>query len=91
VGRGGRWARLCLEKEERRKGFRFKLLHLFFIFENTKTQTKTCNQKMMHKHFGDSKLIKYYFIVSRATGFTPFCLLFGTEAMTPDEIKNESM
>jgi hypothetical protein len=24
-------------------------------------------------------------------GFTPFCLLFGTEAMTPEEIKNESM
>jgi hypothetical protein len=30
-------------------------------------------------------------IVSRATGFTPFHLLFGTEAMTPEEIKNESM
>jgi transposase InsO family protein len=29
--------------------------------------------------------------VSRATGFTPFCLLFGTEAMTPEEIKNESL
>jgi hypothetical protein len=29
--------------------------------------------------------------VSRATGFTPFHLLFGTEAMTPEEIKNESM
>jgi hypothetical protein len=29
--------------------------------------------------------------VSRTTGFTPFCLLFGTEAMTPGEIKNESM
>jgi hypothetical protein len=29
--------------------------------------------------------------VSRATGFTPFFLLFGTEAMTPEEIKNESM
>jgi transposase InsO family protein len=29
--------------------------------------------------------------VSRATGFTPFCLLFGTEAMTPEEIKNDSM
>jgi hypothetical protein len=29
--------------------------------------------------------------VSRATGFTPFRLLFGTEAMTPNEIKNESM
>jgi transposase InsO family protein len=29
--------------------------------------------------------------VSRATGFTPFCLLLGTEAMTPEEIKNESM
>jgi hypothetical protein len=29
--------------------------------------------------------------VSRATGFTPFRLLFGTEAMTPEEIKNESM
>jgi hypothetical protein len=29
--------------------------------------------------------------VSRATGFTPFHLLFGTEAMTPKEIKNESM
>jgi hypothetical protein len=25
--------------------------------------------------------------VSRATGFTPFRLLFGTEAMTPEEIK----
>jgi hypothetical protein len=24
-------------------------------------------------------------------GFTTFCLLFGTEAMTPEEIKNESM
>jgi hypothetical protein len=24
-------------------------------------------------------------------GFTPFRLLFGTEAMTPEEIKNESM
>jgi hypothetical protein len=30
-------------------------------------------------------------IVSRATGFTPFRLLFGTEAMTPEEIKNENM
>jgi hypothetical protein len=29
--------------------------------------------------------------VSRATGFMPFRLLFGTEAMTPEEIKNESM
>jgi hypothetical protein len=29
--------------------------------------------------------------VSRATGFTPFRILFGTEAMTPEEIKNESM
>jgi transposase InsO family protein len=29
--------------------------------------------------------------VSRATGFTPFRLLLGTEAMTPEEIKNESM
>jgi hypothetical protein len=28
--------------------------------------------------------------VSRATGFTPFRLLFDTEAMTPEEIKNES-
>jgi hypothetical protein len=28
---------------------------------------------------------------SRATGFTPFRLLFGTEAMTSEEIKNESM
>jgi hypothetical protein len=29
--------------------------------------------------------------VSRAIGFTPFLLLFGTEAMTPEEIMNESM
>jgi hypothetical protein len=29
--------------------------------------------------------------MSRATCFTPFRLLFGTEAMTPEEIKNESM
>jgi hypothetical protein len=29
--------------------------------------------------------------VSRATCFTPFCLLFGTKAMTSEEIKNESM
>jgi transposase InsO family protein len=29
--------------------------------------------------------------VSRATGFTPFRLLFGSEAMTPEETKNESM
>jgi hypothetical protein len=29
--------------------------------------------------------------VSRAIGFTPFRLLFGTEAMTPEVIKNESM
>jgi hypothetical protein len=29
--------------------------------------------------------------VSRATGFTPFRLLFDTEAMIPKEIKNESM
>jgi hypothetical protein len=29
--------------------------------------------------------------VSRATGFTPFHLLFGTKAMTPEKIKNESM
>jgi hypothetical protein len=29
--------------------------------------------------------------VLRATGFTPFHLLFATEAMTPEEIKNESM
>jgi hypothetical protein len=29
--------------------------------------------------------------ISRAKGFKPFCLLFGTEAMTPEEIKNESM
>jgi hypothetical protein len=30
-------------------------------------------------------------IVSRATSFTPFGLLFGTKAMTPEVIKNESM
>jgi hypothetical protein len=29
--------------------------------------------------------------ISRVTGFTPFHLLFSTEAMTPEEIKNESM
>jgi hypothetical protein len=29
--------------------------------------------------------------VSGATGFTPFRLLFGIEAMTPKDIKNESM
>jgi hypothetical protein len=29
--------------------------------------------------------------ISKATGFTPFRLLFGTEAMTPEEINNESM
>jgi hypothetical protein len=29
--------------------------------------------------------------VSRATGFTPFRLLVGTEEMTPEQIKNESM
>jgi hypothetical protein len=29
--------------------------------------------------------------MSRATGFTPFLLLFRIEAMTPEEIKNESM
>jgi hypothetical protein len=29
--------------------------------------------------------------VSRATGFTPCRLLFGNEAMSPEEIKNESM
>jgi hypothetical protein len=29
--------------------------------------------------------------ISRATSFTPFRQLFGTEAMTPEEIKNESM
>jgi hypothetical protein len=29
--------------------------------------------------------------VSRATDFTPSRLLFGTEAMTPEEIKNESI
>jgi hypothetical protein len=29
--------------------------------------------------------------VSRATGFTPFRLLFDTETMTPEEIKNENM
>jgi hypothetical protein len=29
--------------------------------------------------------------VSRATGFMPFRLLFGMEATTPEEIKNESM
>jgi hypothetical protein len=29
--------------------------------------------------------------VSRATGVTPFRLLFGTEAMTPEEIRNESL
>jgi hypothetical protein len=29
--------------------------------------------------------------LSRATGFTPFRLLFGAEAMTPEEIKNERM
>jgi hypothetical protein len=28
--------------------------------------------------------------VLRATGFTPFRLLYGTEAMTLEEIKNES-
>jgi hypothetical protein len=30
-------------------------------------------------------------IVSRAMGFTPFRLLFGSEAMTLEEIRNESM
>jgi hypothetical protein len=29
--------------------------------------------------------------ISRATGFMPFRLIFGTKAMTPEEIKNESM
>jgi hypothetical protein len=29
--------------------------------------------------------------VSRTTGFTPFHLLVGTEAMTPEGIKNESL
>jgi hypothetical protein len=29
--------------------------------------------------------------VSRATGFAPLRLLFGTEAMTPEEIENERM
>jgi hypothetical protein len=29
--------------------------------------------------------------MSRATGFTAFRLLFGTEAMTPEKIMNESM
>jgi hypothetical protein len=29
--------------------------------------------------------------VSRVTGFTPFRLLFSTEAMPPEEINNESM
>jgi hypothetical protein len=29
--------------------------------------------------------------VSRATGFISFCFLFGTEAMTPEEINNQSM
>jgi hypothetical protein len=29
--------------------------------------------------------------VSKAMGFTPFRLLFGTKAMTLEEIKNESM
>jgi hypothetical protein len=29
--------------------------------------------------------------ISRATGFTPYCLLFGTEAVTPKEIRNESL
>jgi hypothetical protein len=29
--------------------------------------------------------------ISRAMGFTPFRLLFGTEAITLEEIKNESM
>jgi hypothetical protein len=29
--------------------------------------------------------------VSRAIGFTPLRLLFGTKAMTPKEIKNESL
>jgi hypothetical protein len=29
--------------------------------------------------------------MSRATGFTSFRLLFGTEAMTPEEIRNESL
>jgi hypothetical protein len=29
--------------------------------------------------------------ISRAMSFTPFRLLFGTEAMTPEEIKNESI
>jgi transposase InsO family protein len=33
----------------------------------------------------------YSTTISRAMGFTPFRLLFGTEAMTPEEIKNESM
>jgi hypothetical protein len=28
--------------------------------------------------------------ISRAASFTPFRLLFGTEAMTPEEMKNES-
>jgi hypothetical protein len=27
---------------------------------------------------------------SRATGFTPFCLMYGSKAMTPQELKHES-
>jgi hypothetical protein len=30
-------------------------------------------------------------IVLRATGFTPLLLLFSIEAMTPEEVKNESL
>jgi hypothetical protein len=33
----------------------------------------------------------HYTTGARATGFTPFRLLFGTEAMKPEEIKNESL
>jgi hypothetical protein len=29
-------------------------------------------------------------IECRATGFTPFCLLYGSEAMTPQELKHGS-
>jgi hypothetical protein len=29
--------------------------------------------------------------VSRATGITPYCLLFETKAVTPKEIRNESL
>lgn len=56
--------------------------------------TKQANLRRTARHLGGGALqhpVGPPHIGTRATGFTPFCLLFGDEAMSPEEANNLSL